>query len=478
MSSKDRENADQLTNTELEKIDNISLTQVKAYLEADDPASLIPILQNTNNKNASSSLNINNKINSKKPPLNFRSTKKKTLVVKRLKRPTQPIKNEPKNKTKIDDQEVVEEVEPNTSKKSESKKSLPSLGLNEYIILGKRIHLTKSDFQKYIRSGKWCCGEFFRLKTIEESNTCVLCSYKCKTTIDGVFVCAHCRNFGYKALVKHHMFVCKNPARKSSAEQDMCQFRRMRDLTMHSDQIYCRYCHFYKIINKIPNLKRLQKHLVQFVHNRVLFVNSVSKKTEMWKSRLDLNNDFKSNKSISNKSSPNKKNTSEKQAKQDKTESIKIETSEIVKVIKVEKEVVEEEAKQQVPIQRHSSRNTLSEYSRNFKSSSSSIKKDYSEICSNTTSSTCATSSSTSNTNSSSNKKSNINISSSNSSVRIEPEQKALKELNVLKTKDNNKSSEPPSQNDEQEIESNQENLLKTVIFLQDILRHSIFLGR
>jgi hypothetical protein len=76
------------------------------------------------------------------------------------------------------------------------------------------------------------------------------------------------------------MFVCKQTDPKASP----CVLRETGvDL---AKSIVCRFCHFRNIINQLPSLNRLQKYLVQFINNRIIYVNSVSKKTMLWKDRL------------------------------------------------------------------------------------------------------------------------------------------------------------------------------------------------
>jgi hypothetical protein len=181
-----------------------------------------------------------------------------------------------------------EAATPSTQTVAAASNSVASSALHECVIQGKRLRISKSDVQKYTRGGKWRCSEFFRFKTSEMTNLCAFCGIKCKTSIDEVAVCTGCRHFAYKALVKHHMFVCKNNNNNASktSEGEPCQYKRLRDNTMSSDDVYCRFCHFRAIVTSLPGLARLHSHLVVFVKDRVLFVNSVSKKTMMWKSRL------------------------------------------------------------------------------------------------------------------------------------------------------------------------------------------------
>lgn len=163
-------------------------------------------------------------------------------------------------------------------------KSSPE-NLNDYLIQGRNVKLNKVDFERFVQNNKWKASEFFRFKQVDLEEKCIFCSFKCKSQTEGYFVCSHCRYFGQKSLVKHHMFVCKN---REKPEKDYCKFKRSNDTSMQSETMYCRFCHFKLIVNSLPSLKRLQENLVQFINNRVIYVNSVSKKTMLWRSRLNF----------------------------------------------------------------------------------------------------------------------------------------------------------------------------------------------
>jgi hypothetical protein len=82
------------------------------------------------------------------------------------------------------------------------------------------------------------------------------------------------------------MFVCKQTDPKATP----CVLKETGvDL---AKSIVCRFCHFRNIINRLPSLNRLQKYLVQFINNRIIYVNSVSKKTMLWKDRLADQSNF------------------------------------------------------------------------------------------------------------------------------------------------------------------------------------------
>ena len=328
----------------------LNLDQIKSYLNEDSKT----LLQHLNNPEEphSSSPETESKRTDKQTYVNqaskIRSSKRTIALFARNNRLTKPSRiaspasSHHENENEDEGEEMlvsnspteatlVDESDPDGANSSPT---VAAFSTNECVIQGKRIQLSKSDVQKFTRNGKWRCGEFFRFKTFETPSTCEFCSMKCKTSIDDMYICQSCRHFAYKALVKHHMFVCKN---KSKPPNETCQYRRrLRDNTMSSsdDEVYCRYCHFYDIINRLPSLRRLQKHLVLFVKNRVLFVNSVSKKTMMWKSRLMAASNSESNKS----NSPTKsavlaafsKNSNSKPRSANATKSLSVSSSELV----------------------------------------------------------------------------------------------------------------------------------------------------
>ena len=112
---------------------------------------------------------------------------------------------------------------------------------------------------------------FFAVTTVllDTEKACEFCDAKCNSLTDGVYMCSSCRHFAYKSLVKHHMFVCKqvNKEKKGHCNVDV-------PVDLQAQGPFCRFCHFRMIVNRLPNLNRLQKYLVQFINYRLFFVNS------------------------------------------------------------------------------------------------------------------------------------------------------------------------------------------------------------
>lgn len=299
--------------SEINKIDTLDYAQLETYLSS-DPKSLLDHIADLESLDSSQvpapesepastvSTRTSNVVTRRSLPSINKKIALFTRANTRLKvlnsTSSNKLDQEPQTSSTIESgrEEKTERVE--RPKLANTSPTVTHLAPNEYIIQGKKIKMTPSECQRFTRNGKWRCNEFFRFKTVEAQHECEFCTTKCKTVIEGVYVCAACRHFGYKALVKHHMFVCKNQSLSVSNPGDhenavLCEFRQLANTAESSSHhsnasTYCRYCHFYSIVNRLPSLRRLQKYLVLFVKNRVLFVNSVSKKTMMWKSRLQL----------------------------------------------------------------------------------------------------------------------------------------------------------------------------------------------
>lgn len=118
---------------------------------------------------------------------------------------------------------------------------------------------------------------------------CQFCKAKCKTVTDGVPMCADCRSFAHKSLVKHHMFVCKGQEAQQLSGVDEDTTDRCNEpskIKQVPQDLLCRYCFFKQIVLKLPSLNRLQKYMIEFINRRLMFVNSVSQKSMLWKNRI------------------------------------------------------------------------------------------------------------------------------------------------------------------------------------------------
>ncbi|CAF0704728.1 unnamed protein product [Brachionus calyciflorus] len=278
---------DSSTHNELNLIDNLTLNDVKKYLQINDTEKL----RSEFDKVKVTKSNIKKK-NSRKKRYKFTHlsrTQRLRLQARRLNRIQGNKLNINVSQEEKNTQEEVRDNEHDVSEDEENDESLnDSLTTNQYLIQGKKIELTRSDYDRFIAHGKWRPGEFFRLKQLETTTKCEFCNFKSKTQIENHCICLHCRTFAHVSLIKHHMFVCKDNNRASN---ERCKFKRLPNTTLQPldpEKVYCRFCHFNFIVNTLPSLNRLQKYLVQFVNNRVIYVNSSSKKTMLWKNRLDL----------------------------------------------------------------------------------------------------------------------------------------------------------------------------------------------
>ncbi|RNA03907.1 histone-lysine N-methyltransferase 2B [Brachionus plicatilis] len=271
---------------ELDLIDNLGLDEIKDYLNEPDSSKIASDFVHMDGPD-------------KKLDARKKSTRKKRYKFTHLSRSQRlRIQNRRLNKqpTDVAEHSSAQVNESNENSNDESNESNDEadeldqdLTTNQYLIQGKQIELNRSDYNKYIVHGKWRPAEFFRLKQLDTSTKCEFCSFKSKTHIENHSICYHCRNFAHVSLIKHHMFVCKDNNR---GPNQRCKFKRLNNTTLQAqdpDKIYCRFCHFSLILDTLPSLNRLQKYLVQFVNNRVIYVNSSSKKTMLWKTRLDLN---------------------------------------------------------------------------------------------------------------------------------------------------------------------------------------------
>jgi hypothetical protein len=128
------------------------------------------------------------------------------------------------------DYSIDEEYEPETvSEPTEmnlKKNKVQSTTINA-VINGKSLSIDENDYKQFVRCGKWCSLEFFRVSMsgmlilqeflqvllkflcLDGKQDCQFCKRKCKTTIDNVYICVLCRNFAYKTLSKHLAYVCK-----------------------------------------------------------------------------------------------------------------------------------------------------------------------------------------------------------------------------------------------------------------------------
>lgn len=187
--------------------------------------------------------------------------------------------------------------------------------IKTFNIQSRKCHMTKDDYERFTRNEKWASCEFFRLTSTSQERACEFCQTKCKTAIEGIQTCAECKYFAHRSLVKHHMFVCKN---RDKSNEVYCQL--VNKITDENREAFCRYCYFKQIVTRLPSLSRLHKYLVEFVNKRVMFVNSVSQKSMLWKSRL--NTSSSASVSPSKKSNRNrvKNNDEEKKENDDDNE--------------------------------------------------------------------------------------------------------------------------------------------------------------
>ena len=100
-------------------------------------------------------------------------------------------------------------------------------------------------------------------------------------------MCGACRHFAHKSLVQHHMFVCKKQQQLAGIDEDaLDRCNELSKLKQVPQDLHCRYCFFKQIVHGLPTLNRLQKNMIEFINRRLMFVNSVSQKSMLWKNRL------------------------------------------------------------------------------------------------------------------------------------------------------------------------------------------------
>lgn len=147
---------------ELNLIDNLSLNDIKDYLNEPETSKIASDFVDPNSQD-------------KKLDYRKRSTRKKRYKFTHLSR-TQRLRIQNKRLNKQQNDEVENSVaqvnESNDNSVDESNESSLSdeleqdLSTNRYLIQGKQIELNRSDYNKYIVHGKWRPAEFFRLKQL------------------------------------------------------------------------------------------------------------------------------------------------------------------------------------------------------------------------------------------------------------------------------------------------------------------------